>query len=313
MNSIESNTTNPISKFISFITGKKGIVIATMSITLLYFGIFVIFPIAVAFYGSFTTWEFSSGKFDYIGIDNYVNILSDSLFWESTVRTILFCGGIVLAITFLSIIIAVMINSLPAYKSIFRTVYFFPLITSVVAVSLLWKYFYDPTLGLFNFILHAVHLPELDWLKSEILVMPSIALMIIWKDIGYSIILFIAGLTGIPSTFIEAATIDGATPIQIFRKITVPLLRPVTLFVVTTNLITYMQTFTQIYTMTSIQGGGQAGGPGTSAYTLVFWLYQKGFILNRFGEASAISFLLFVIIMIFTAIQMRVNKTDWGY
>lgn len=294
--------------------GQESIIIVSMGFVAVFFSLFFIFPIIYAFVGSFFNWQPLTNVFDFIGIDNYKNILTDPLFWSSLGRTFYFTIVVVVLRTVLGLIFAAMINSIPRCAGFFRTVYFLPVVTSIVAVSMLWKYFYDPSVGLFNSILMLLNLPTQAWLRSETLVLPSIMLMTLWKELGYAIVLYLAGINGIPSSFYEAAVIDGASKYQTFKHITIPLLRPTTLFIVVTSVIQYLQVFTPIFVMTSIPGGGPAGGPGTSSHTIVYLLYQKAFAQQyQFGLASAIAVVLFVIILIITVLQMKVMKSDWRY
>ncbi|XID93893.1 carbohydrate ABC transporter permease [Paenibacillaceae bacterium WGS1546] len=273
---------------------------------LLHFTIFMLFPIVYSLFGSFYDWKPLNGTFRFIGFENFRNILKEQLFWDTLLNTFYLTVGIVVIRTVLALFIALGIHSVTKWKTLFRTTYFFPVVTSVIAVSIVWKSLYDPTYGFINGLLSLFGFEGFAWLLDEHVVIPSIIIMTVWKELGYAIILFIAGLQTIPRLFYEAAKVDGASKFQIFRSITLPMLQPTLLFVVVTSFIGFMQIFGQIFILTD-------GGPGTSSTTTVYLVYQEAFQKYNFGVASALSFLLFAIVMIFTYIQLKVSKKDWSY
>jgi multiple sugar transport system permease protein len=286
--------------------GRRLMIFLVIGGFLLYLTIFMLFPIAYALVGSFFDWNPIGDEFNFTGVSNYANILSDALFWKSLVNTLYLAGAIVIIRTIVSLFIAIGINALPKATTFFRTAYFLPVITSVIAISIVWKAMYDPTYGMINEILVSMGLNAKSWLLDAHLVIPSIIIMTVWKELGYTVILFLAGLQTIPKMYYEAARIDGANNYQVFWNITLPLLQPMTIFIVVTSVIGFMQIFGQIYIMTT-------GGPGTASYTLVYMIYDEAFIKYNFGVASSISFVLFIIIMIFTFLQLKVMKQDWSY
>jgi multiple sugar transport system permease protein len=264
--------------------------------------IFLIFPIGYAMAGSLFEWNPMHRIFNFLGFANYAEAFAMPLMWKSVGNSIYFAVIVVFARTAVGLVFAVFINNVLHLKSFFRTVYFLPVVTSMVAVSLIWtNLLYNPAFGIFNQILKSLKLPTSNWLRSPYSAMPSIMLMTVWKDAGYAVVLYLAGLQGIPNQLIEAATIDGAGRLKIFRHITLPLLSNTTLLVVITATISYLQAFTQIFMMTD-------GGPGTATYTMVYYLYNEAFSKYRFGYASALSAILFVVIMIFSLIQMKLNR-----
>ena len=182
----------------------------------------------------------------------------------------------------------------------------------MVAASIIWKWLLQPRFGLVNTLLaqagqmFGVTVPEINWLGSMQFAMPSIMLMSIWKGLGYTIVLFMAGLSAIPDTYHEAAAIDGAGRWQQFWNVTLPLLRPTIVFVLVTRLIAALQAFTQVYLMTS-------GGPVNATRTMVMLLYEQAFASFRFGYASAIAFVLLLVILAFTVVQLRLMRTSWEY
>lgn len=273
---------------------------------IIFYALFLIYPIVQAFLGSFHDWNPLISTYKFVGFKNYIEALSNQTILYSFWITIVFTLVVVAARTAIGLVFAVLITSVAKFKDFFRTVYFIPAITSMVAVAFVWRWLYDPSYGVFNSILNLFGNQGLNWLKDKNLVMPSIGLMTIWKDVGYSIVIYLAGINGIPSTFYEAAAIDGASKYRAFWNITLPLLRPTTLFVVLTSLIGYLQTFTQVFIMTT-------GGPGTSSSTAAYMIYTYAFDQQNFGLASAISFILFVIILVFSVVQLKATKIDWGY
>lgn len=283
--------------------GEKAIIGLAITLFCISFSAFLLIPICYALIGSFFKWQPLTGVFSFLGLENYKNVLSNKLFWASTWRTLAFATVAVIIKTTLALILVSMIHNVKRFQSFFRTTYFLPVITSGVAVSLLWKYFYDPSLGLFNSILNSFGFESLTWLNSPVLVLPSIMFMTIWKDLGYAMVLFLAGLSGIPSSLYEAAEIDGANKLKTFINITVPMIKPTTILVVITSIISYLQVFTPIFLMT------KNGGPGTSANTLAYLIYNRAFKDYQFGESSAMAFLLFILIIIITTIQWKIiNK-----
>jgi len=280
-------------------------VIPVLGAMFLFYGIFLIFPIGYAMVGSFFEWNPMHRIFNFIGGANYIEAINFPLMWKSLLNSIYFAAVVVLIRTSIGLIFAVLINNVLYFRSFFRTVYFLPVVTSMVAVSLIWlNLLYNPAFGIINQILRSVGLPTSDWHKSPYSAMPAIMLMTIWKDSGYAVVLYLAGLQSIPAQLTEAATIDGAGRFKVFRYITIPMLSGTTLLVIITGTIAYLQAFTQIMMMTQ-------GGPGTATYTMVYYLYYEAFTKYNFGYASALSAILFIVIMIFTIIQIKLSrKTD---
>ena len=307
MNDININNRVLIYKRFFDFGGKRFIIAFTITVLALFYFVFLLFPIVYAFVGSFFHWNPMNGQFDYAGVENYADIFKNELLWKSLFNTIYFTTVVVVLRTVIGLMLAILINSTKRFKSFFRMAYFIPVITSIVAVSLVWKWLYNPAFGAFNFVLALLHLPTLNWLQDPVLALPCIMVATIWKDVGYAIVIFMAGLAGIPNMLYEAAYIDGADKIKSFRHITLPLIRPTTLFVLVTSLISYLQAFTQIFMMT------EKGGPGTSCFTMVYLIYNEAFTKYQFGVSSSISFVLFVIILIFSMIQIKVMRSDWGY
>lgn len=238
----------------------------------------------------------------FVGLKNYYNLLNDPLFWASIKNTFYFVivGGPLSVATSLGA--ALLLNSkLIKYKSIFRLVYFLPVVTTLVAVSIVWRYIYHPRFGLLNYILSLLGVGQIDWLGDPTFSMPAIILLAVWKNFGYNMIIFIAGLQNIPEELYEAASIEGATAWQKFKSITVPMLAPTSLFIGVITMIGYFQLFAEPYVMTQ-------GGPLNSTLSIVLYMYQEGFRWWNIGYSTAIAFLLFVIILIGTVIQFKLQK-----
>lgn len=289
---------------------ERWMVFFSMALLLVYIGIFNYFPIFYSFIGSFFKWRPIKGIFEFVGLKNYIWMVQDPLFWTSITNTLVFAVVSCVLYISLGLVFATLIYSVPRFQGFFRTTYFLPVITSGVAVSLLWKYaFYNTNNGVFNVVLEFFGLDPQMWLLDEKQVLACIIAMTVWKELGYAIVIFIAGLNEIPTELFEAATIDGANRLQSFRRIIIPLIKPTTLLVAVTGMINFLQVFNQVMLMTST-AGKSPGGPGTSSYTMMLWIYQKGFRDFEFGRASAIGYALVLVILVFTVIQFRMNRSE---
>ena len=281
-----------------FVTDQRRLLIILAMGGLIIFNIIFFFiPLIYGLVGSFYDWNPLLGKMDFIGVKNYVNIAASPLFKTSLVNTFLFSAGAVLLKTALALVIAVGINSLRKSKSFFRSMYFIPVIMPIVAIAIVWKWVYHPRIGLLNMLLSAFGIVGQNWLDASH-ALGSILIMSVWKDIGYAIIIFMAALLNIPNSVMEAASVDGVNSTQRFFKITLPLVKPTVLFIMVTSLIAYFQTFVPMLIMTK-------GGPGDATYVLGYLIYFEAFKNYRFGYASAISVVLFIIVIIITLIQYK--------
>lgn len=269
---------------------------------IIYFAIFLVYPIYKAFAGSLHDWNPMIDKYDFVGLDNFKDVLTSDLFWKSMSNTFVFTFFSVLFRVVLGLGLALLISSkLTKAKTLFQGLFYMPTITPLVAVSFVWMWMFDPQFGLINKVFHL----DINWLKDTHWALPAIIIMTIWKDFGYATVLFLGGLMGLPEDVFEAAEIDGASSWQTFWRITVPLLKPTTLFVVITSLITYLQAYIQILIMTD-------GGPGTSTYVISYLIYDEAFVKYNFGSASAMAIILFVIIGILTIIMFKVTGERKG-
>lgn len=238
------------------------------------------------------------------GLDNYVRLISDDDFWSSLRATAYYMGGSVPLGVVTALLLAVALNQKIRGITIYRTIYFIPVVSSMIAVALMWRWMYNPTSGILNHALNSlftmVGLPwsAPDWLQSRTWAMPAIIVMSVWKGLGYNMVLYLAGLQGIPQHLYEAADIDGATGWHKFWNITLPLLTPTTFFIVIISIIGSFQIFEQAYIMTQ-------GGPARATVTTVYYIYENGFQWYRMGYASAVAWVLFALIMVVTMIQWR--------
>lgn len=278
----------------------------------LLFVIFVLGPLVASFYWSFTEYDaIHSPK--WVGLQNYKNIFfNDPRFWKSIRNTVFYTVGVIPAGVILSLLLAIAVDQHIRFKNFFRIIYFIPTVSSVIALSVIWKWlFAGEKYGLINYLLIQAGLKPIDWLMSPAWTLPAIMIMSIWTGIGYNMILFLAGLQTIPTTIYEAADIDGANVWDKFRHVTLPLLKPTMVFVVIMGFIASFQVFEQIYIMTESEFG--IGGVLDSALTVVAYLYDMGFRKFQMGYASALGYIVFAVVFIITIINIRFVKTKVEY
>lgn len=276
--------------------------------TLILLTLFSIVPILVALVISFTDMDLGGlANFDsikFIGFSNYVEVLADPVFLKAILNTLFYVIiGVPLVILF-SLAIALLINlgTSRIFKA-FRVVYYLPSVTNIVAVAVVWSYLYNPALGLFNYILNSVGLPDVPWLTEPTIAKLSLILLALWKAIGLNMIIFIAALQGIPKSYYEAAQLDGANTWQQVTRITIPMLRFAIFFVSITTMIGWLQFFEEPFVMTE-------GGPLDGTLSVALFIYQNGFKFNNFGYAAAGSFVLFVCIIAITLVQLKMQKNE---
>jgi ABC-type sugar transport system permease subunit len=255
----------------------------------------------------------------FVGIENYMDLFSSSptgqLFRISLKNTLIFALMVLPLNLCITLPLAILIESVTErFKTIFRTIYFLPTVTSLVAVSLVWGVIYNPTFGLLNLALRSVGLPGQAWLSDPQTTflgvpLPMLAAIVayVWQDMGYNLVIFIAGLQGIPEVFREAAIVDGANVWQRFWYITLPLLRSTLTFVIVLTMLSSWQVFVIFFVLTG------RGGPGSTTRTLVLHVYETAFRYQEMGLAATVAMALFVIIMVTTLIQLRFLRKDWEY
>jgi len=237
----------------------------------------------------------------WVGLQNMSELLRDEKFLGSFRNTFLYAVIVVVSGVVFGLLLALVLNGINRFVSLVRATYYLPVMLPITAMSLLWGLMYQQRYGLFNQILGAAGLPSIAWLIDPAIALFSICLMVIWKGLGWYMVIFLAGLKAIPEDFYEASRVDGATGWQQFWSITLPLLRPTLLFVLVVTIIGSLQVFSPIFIMTQ-------GGPANATNVVVYWVYITAFQFLRFGYATAMAVFLFLVIMIITAIQLRVFR-----
>jgi multiple sugar transport system permease protein len=268
--------------------------------------LFFFLPVLASLLMSFSDFDiYALGHFSrtrWIGLQNYGQLLADPLFWKALGNAVYFvvAGGPLTILV--SLLAAIGLNSRQLrLRNWFRLGYFIPVITSLVAVAVVWRYLYHPRFGLINYLLSFTGIAPVNWLGDPLWAMPALILLAIWKNFGYYMMIFLAGLQTIPDYLYEAARLDGANWWGQFRHVTLPQLAPTTFFVTLMTFIGYFQLFAEPYVMTQ-------GGPVNSTLSVVYYLYQQGFRWWRMGYASSIAFMLFFIIFILALVQMAARK-----
>lgn len=276
--------------------------------SIILLSIFMLIPIFVSLFISFTDFDvyamYDWSNATFIGLQNYVELMQDPLFWRALLNT-LYALVVAMPLTvILSLSFASLINREGTYlKNFFKVSFYLPSITNTVAIAIVWAWMLNPDYGLINWFLGLVGIQGPNWLGDPVWAMPSVIMLVVWKAVGYNIILFTAGLQNIPDYLYEAAELDGATRFQQFLYVTIPSLRPTIFFVTVMTVIGYLQLFEEPYMLT-------AGGPLDSTLSIVLYLYRQGFRFFKLGYASSIAFVLFLMIFALTFIQMRARRNE---
>ena len=260
--------------------------------------VFVVIPIIYSLYLSFHEWSILIPDKPFVGLDNYRRLLHSEEFWQAMRNTVIYTVSVVIIGTALSLFIAVLLNRKLRLQSFYRTAYFMPVVTSTVAVAVVWTWIYNPQYGMMNYLLRLVKLPTCNWLVDPNWALPAIIIMSIWKNIGYNMVIFLAALQQIPQEYREAASIDGAGALDIFRHVTWPLLKPTTSFVLIMGTIFSFRVFGPVYVMTG-------GGPMRRTTVIVYHIYQRAFEFREMGYASAMSWVLFLVVLVLTLVQRK--------
>lgn len=260
--------------------------------------IFIFIPSIASFCLSFCNWNLIR-NIKFIGIENYIDLFSSQEFWLILKNTIVYAISVTILATIIPIILASVIHSKIKGNDFFKTSYFLPFVTPMIVIAMIWQWIFDPNIGLINSLLKMYS----EWLYDANLAMPILIGVSVWKLVGYNMVIFLCGFSSINDQIYEAAKIDGANTKDVFIKITLPLLSPTILFVLLITTISSFQVFDLIYLMTQ-------GGPENSTNILVYWLYKNAFEFFNIGKASAIAYVLFLIILILTIIQWRTRK-NW--
>ncbi|MCT1709808.1 MULTISPECIES: carbohydrate ABC transporter permease [Dermabacter] len=277
--------------------GERGVRNSVVIALIVFNLLLLVIPVGIAFVGSFHNWNPLNGTFDPVGLENYTRMFQDPRLGTSIVNTLIFSAVAITARVILGLALAIAIfTKVTRFKTFFRALFYMPTVTPLVAVAYVWKIMYDPQVGAINTFFGL----DVNWLFDTKFALPAIMLMTIWKDFGYAVILFLAGLYSLPEDVMEAAAVDGASPWKRFWHVTLPLLRPMTIFVIITSLIAYLQAFIQVMVLTK-------GGPGTSTYILSYLIYDEAFVKYNFGYASTIAFGLLVVTASLTALSFAVS------
>ena len=273
---------------------------------LLAITVFFFVPVVASLLLSFTDFDIYAiadpKNARFVGLDNYAQLAATPVFWQALRNTLYFAlvGAPLSVLAALGA--ALLVNArLVRWKGFFRTALFAPFVTTLVAVAIVWRYLYQPRYGLFNAVLGAVGVAPIDWLGDPHWAMPAIILLAVWRSFGYNMLIFVAGLQRVPAQLYEAAELDGAGAWARFWHVTLPQLAPTFVFVGVITAIGYFQLFSEPYVMTQ-------GGPLKSTLSMVLFMYEEGFRWWRIGSAAAVAFVLFIIILAFTLLQLRLQR-----
>jgi cellobiose transport system permease protein len=279
------------------------VAIAPFFILFLAFGLY---PTTYSLVLSFQKWN-GLGSPEWVGVDNYVRLFSDSTFWLSVRNTFIIFALSTIPMMIMALAVAAMLNRAVRYSTTLRIAYFVPNITSVVAMAILFGAIFGETFGLANAFLNALSLPDVRWLSTPFGIQLTVSILITYQWTGYNAIIFLAGMQSITSEVYEAATMDGAGPVRSFFSITIPLLRPTIIFVLIVSIITGLQSFTEAQVLTSSASptNPNSGGAGQGGLTMVLYFYQQAFSYNRFGYGAAIAWGIFLIILVFAIASWR--------
>ncbi|MEV5500286.1 sugar ABC transporter permease [Nonomuraea fuscirosea] len=267
------------------------------------FSVFTLAALVFAVYLTFHRWSIIEPDKPFVGLDNYRDMMHDERFVESVLNTVYFSGASVPLSMVTGLLLALLVNLPLRMRGLFRAAFYLPVVTPFVVSAILWKWLYNSDYGLFNYYLLQAHLIDdpLLWLSDKNIAMPAVILMSVWAGAGFSMVVYLAGLQAIPQELYEAARIDGAGAWHRLRYVTIPMLRPTTLFLLVMGIISSLQVFTQIFVMTN-------GGPVNRTTTMVYYMYLWAFKYFDMGYASTLAFALFLMLLVFTALQLRLAR-----
>lgn len=268
--------------------------------TIVIFGVYLFYPALSGFWYSLHKWDGINDQV-FIGLKNYATLLQDTGFWESMIRTLLYTVISVPLVYVVSLIFALLITQPIRGQSAFRAILYWPTMISSIIVGLSWKFLLGEDFGVVNYVITSLGGDSVRWLTNSTMAMFTVVFVTVWSMAGYYMVMFVAGLNSIDQTYYEAAQIDGATPWQQFRFITLPLLKPTTLLVLVLSFISIIKSYPLVYALTE-------GGPGTATKFMVQTIYETGFAQNKMGYACAMAMVLFVLLALMTAIQFKLNK-----
>ncbi len=282
---------------------KTSVALLFLAPSLIVFAVFVFYPIGFSLWASFTDWSLINQSPSFLKGANYARLLSDTRFWNAVSNTIIYTLGVVPLGTVISLCVAMAVNQKVRGVTIFRTIFFLPVITSTAIIAIVWAFLFDPDIGLLAYYLRFIGFTTQGWLRDPNYAMPAVILVSIWKNMGFNMVIFLAGLQGIPATLYEAASIDGANSWRSFWHITLPQLRPTMTFVIVMSLISSFQVFDQVYVMTR-------GGPLFRTETVVQYIYHHGFETFQMSYASTVAISLLLIVLVLTVLQLRILDRD---
>ena len=271
---------------------------------LLVLGVFVFYPIVSAGHISLTSWNGFDPVKHFVGLENYARLTQDPEFWNSLLVTVLYAVGVCLLSVLTGLAVALLLDAPLRGLGVYRGIYFLPVVTSSVAAAIVWRYMLDPA-GFVNALLAQVGIQGPDWLQDRWLALGALTLLTVWKNIGFNAVLYLTALQALPHSIYEAAQLDGASAFQQVRHITVPLLSPMTFFVVIQALITSFQAFDLVYVFTE-------GGPRGGTEVLGMFMYREAFRLGDFGYGTAIAFVTLFLVLGVTLVQWRLGGAEGG-
>lgn len=267
---------------------------------------FNLIPVGFTLYLAFQRWD-GLGDMQFVGLDQFRYMWQDPVFWLSVRNTIVIWVLATFPMLFLSLVLANLLNASIRFTGFYRVAYFLPNVTSLVAIAIFFFAVFSSQYGIVNATLHALHLPEVPWMSNSWGIKLVIAMLMMWQWTGYNAIIYLAGLQAIPTQLYEAAKIDGAGAVQIFFRITIPMLRPIILFTLIVSTVTGLQSFTepQVLFGSTAANNPNSGGPGQAGLTMMLYFYHQAFDANDYGYAAAIVWALFLLILLFAVINWR--------
>ncbi|WP_310830201.1 carbohydrate ABC transporter permease [Paenibacillus pedocola] len=270
------------------------------------FILFWLAPLLYVLYLSLTEWDFMSPDKTFVGLQNYADLFSNPAFYKALRVTVLFCAGSVLPVISIGLGLALLMNGKLGGSALYQALLFSPWVTPTVAVSIVWSWIYEPDVGLANTVLNSLGLESIGWLQDPKWALIGVLLVTIWKSVGWAMIFYLVALRNVPSDLLEAGELDGASALQKFFRITLPLISPTTLFLFVVQIIQALQAYDQINVLTQ-------GGPSGSTRTLLYLYYQSAFESFQIGEASAVAVVLVFICMLLSVFSLGVSKRTTHY
>jgi multiple sugar transport system permease protein len=296
--------------------GRNAMILVTLVPLVAAFLLFWIYPIAASFIFSFTRWQAFSGVRPFVGLANYIQAFQDPIFRQALLNTFAFVALYLPLMVVGGLALALFVDAAGALKEFFRMIYFIPVVTSVIATAFVWRYLYQPRIGIFNMVLSAVNLPPQQWLLDVKQALICVVIYAAWQSVGLNMVWFLAGLTTIDRVYYDAARVDGANPWQEFWHISLPLLRPTLAFVCITGAINAFQIFGPVYIMTATgisSGDSPPGGPNNSTMVVVLFQWLTAFRELNLGYGAAMGIILLLLILALTLLQFRFFRTKWEY